>query len=233
MINDSEQPFAQSSKQPDLKTYAARRTMVATMVAHALVFTFTCMIAYSVVPGSSLFSWHPFLMTLAFVLFMTEGILMFSQQSSFIRGDRKLQVRSHWVFQVMMLTCAILGCMAIFTNKNNNNVAHFTTAHGRLGAITVFLSCGQVLAGIGLLYPNLIKNFVSLGQAKIYHATFGLLNYTLVTLDLNFAMRSDWAVANITGVAWYVCVACIDILALVIMTQITTHYLPRMRRQRQ
>ena len=158
---------------------------------------------------------------------------MFSQQSSIIRGDRKLQVRSHWILQVMTLLCSIGGFLVIYINKNNNDSPHFTSWHGLLGLCTLISCWAQVCAGVALLYPSLIKRFVTLAQAKMYHATYGLFNYTLVTVVLNLAMWSNWAVASITGVYWYACVACIDVLALVIMTQITNNYLPKMRRQRQ
>lgn len=167
------------------------------------------------------------------MLFMTEAILMFSQQSSIVRGDRKLQVRSHWVLQSLMIICSITGFIVIYTNKNNANKPHFTSWHGLLGLCTLISCCGQALAGVGLLYPFLIKRFVTLSQAKIYHATYGLLNYTLVTMVLNLALWSTWASTKITGVYWYGCVACVDVLALVIMTQVTNNYLPRLRRQRQ
>lgn len=164
---------------------------------------------------------------------MTEAILMFSQQSSLVRGDRKWQVRSHWVLQTLMVICSIAGFVIIYIVKESKSKPHFTTWHGLIGFITLVSCALQAVAGIGLLFPVLIKRFVSLGQAKIYHATYGLLNYTLVTVVLNLSMWSNWAVKNITGLSWYGCVACIDVLALVIMTQVTNNYLPRMRRQRQ
>jgi len=161
---------------------------------------------------------------------MTEAILMFSQQSSLVRGDRKIQVRSHWIFQILMIACAIGGLVVIYVNKNMRGKAHFTTWHGLLGLILVISVCLQALAGIGLLYPVLIKKFVTLGQAKIYHATYGLFNYLILTIVLNLAMWSNWATRNITGARWFGCIGCIDLLALVVMTQITNNYLPRLRR---
>lgn len=163
---------------------------------------------------------------------MTEAILMFSQQSSMVRGDRKLQVRSHWVLQSLMVICAAVGFTVIYVNKVNGGRDHFTTWHGLLGLCTVISCVGQALAGITLLFPFLIKRFVSLAQAKIYHATYGLLNYTLVTIVLNLALWSNWASSNITGVYWYASLGCVDVLALVVMTQVTNNYLPRMRKQR-
>lgn len=170
---------------------------------------------------------------LQFSLFLTEAILMFSQQSSVVRGDRKLQVRSHWILQLLMIVCSLGGLLAIYLSKEERGKPHYTSWHGLLGLITVISCCAQALAGVVLIYPSIIKRFVSLAQAKIYHSVYGLFNYTLVTIVFNLAMRSNWAVKNITGPAWYGCIACIDVLALVIMTQITNSTLPRMRRQRQ
>lgn len=160
---------------------------------------------------------------------MTEGILMFSQQSGLIRGDRKLQVRSHWMFQLFMVLCAIGGFLIIYINKNDRGKDHFTTWHGLLGLI-LLISCGlQAMAGVSLLYPSLLLKLVTLAKAKIYHATYGLFNYTLLVLVMNLALWSNWAGRNITGAAWYGCVACIDVLGLVVMTQVTNNVLPRLR----
>ena len=158
---------------------------------------------------------------------------MFSQQSSIVRGDRKLQVRSHWVLQILTVSCSIAGFLAIYINKNNNDKPHFKSWHGLLGFATLISVWAQSLGGIVLLYPSVIKRVITLAQLKIYHATYGLFNYTMVTVVFNLGMWSNWASTNITGFYWYACVASIDVLALVIMTQITNNYLPRMRRQRQ
>lgn len=176
-------------------------------------------------------SLHIVLLYLQFVLFMTEAILMFSQQSSFIRGDRKLQVRSHWVLQILMVSFGIGGLAVIYINKNLNDKPHFVTWHGILGLIAVISCAGQALAGVTLLYPVLIKRFVTLAQAKMYHATYGLLNYILVTVVLNLALWSNWAARNIEGFYWYGCVSCINVLSIVIMSQVTNNYLPKLRRQ--
>jgi len=157
---------------------------------------------------------------------------MFSQQSSLIRGDRKWQVRSHWILQVLAVVCGVGGFIIIYINKADRGKQHFTTWHGLLGLIATISCAVQAVAGIGLQYPILIKKFATLAQAKVYHATFGLLNYTLITLVLNLAMWSNWAKRNISGFSWYGCIACIDILALVVMTQVTNNQLPRLRRQR-
>ena len=42
-----------SSKKSDLNSYFARRTLLATMVAHLAVFLLSCYMAYATMPGSS------------------------------------------------------------------------------------------------------------------------------------------------------------------------------------
>lgn len=157
---------------------------------------------------------------------------MFSQQSSFLRGDRKQQVRSHWIFQLIMVICNIGGFIAVYVNKDLKGKHHLTSWHGLIGLITAISCLVQAAAGIFLLYPNLIPKFITLAKAKIYHSTYGLLNYLLVVVVVNLGLWSNWANRNISTPFWYMCVACIDVLALVVMNQVTSNVLPRLRTSR-
>ncbi|XP_043932812.1 probable transmembrane reductase CYB561D1 [Protopterus annectens] len=199
----------------------------AAMIAHLVVIAFTVFLLVMSRPGSSLFSWHPVCMSLAFCLGMTEGILLFSHESSpLCLWSHKTKVRLHWILQALVLTAAITGLVLIVSNKNLTEQPHLVSWHSVLGIVTLAATCGQGLYGLLLLFPGLIKN-CSAARLKLYHATSGLLCYMLATVTVVLAMYSGWFQAQINGTAWYICVVAPFYPALVVMNQITSAYLPR------
>nr|XP_033782380.1 cytochrome b561 domain-containing protein 2 [Geotrypetes seraphini] len=201
------------------------------VTAHLVALTFTISVAVVARPGSSLFSWHPFLMSLAFAFFMTEAVLVFSPESSLVRSFcRNIRVRIHWAVQLLSLFCALLGLAIIIYNKHINSKPHFATWHGLIGLITVLFIGLQCLAGTTLLYPKLLKNW-TLAKLKTYHATSGLIVYLLGCCSLFLGMCSLWFTASVTGVFWYLSILCPVLTGLIIMNQVSNAYLYRKRSQ--
>ncbi|XP_046353297.2 transmembrane reductase CYB561D2-like [Haliotis cracherodii] len=203
------------------------------MVAHFVALFFTGFIVYTAAPGSSLFSWHPTLMAIAFLLLMFEGLLVFSPISSFVpRQSRATKVTLHWMLQVTSLTCAIGGFAAIYYNKEINNKEHFTSWHGLIGLSAVGYSCMQMLGGSVLKYPalaSILRIKLRLADLKIVHATSGLVSFILVCTSFMLAMFSTWFCKNVTGTTWYACLGCISCILFIIMNQITSAYLPKVK----
>lgn len=103
-----------------------------------------------------------------------------------------------------------------------------TSWHGTLGYITVGYVCVQCIAGITVKYPNLVKSIVPRpADLKLYHATSGLLLFTLAYVTIVLGMWSNFFTEAVTGTSWYACVACPAVLVLVVMTQITQAYVGR------
>ncbi|XP_060621768.2 transmembrane reductase CYB561D2 [Anolis sagrei] len=201
------------------------------VAAHLVSLGFTIFVAVLARPGSSLFSWHPLLMSLAFSFLMTEAVLVFSPESSLLRSfSRKARARFHWALQLLSLTCAILGLAIISYNKYLNGKDHFVTWHGQTGLLTVFYASMQCMGGVALLYPKLMKNW-TLGKLKLYHATSGLIGYLLGCASLMLGMSSLWFTAAVTGVSWYLSILCPILTSLVVMNQVSNAYLYRKRIQ--
>ncbi|XP_067907488.1 cytochrome b561 domain-containing protein 2 isoform X1 [Heterodontus francisci] len=199
--------------------------------AHLLSLGFPVGIGVVTKPGSSLFSWHPFLMALAFSFIMTQAILLFSPESSPILSySRKIKVRSHWVLQGLATVCAVLGLTIISYNKYLNDKPHFTSWHGLVGLVTILYICMQSIGGVSLLYPKLMRNW-SLSKLKLYHATSGLVSYLLGCTSLLLGMCSIWFTETVTGISWYLAVCCPVLLTLIIMNQISNAYLKKKRMQ--
>lgn len=200
-------------------------------LTHVLSVVFTVCIAVLARPGSSLFSWHPFMMTLAFSFFMTEAVLLFSPHSSpFRKLPHKTKGRLHWMLQVLCVCCACIGLGAISYNKFLNDKPHFTSWHGILGLITICVIGVQCFAALPLIYVKLAKGW-SLAKLKRYHAVTGLLTYLLASASLVLGLWSAWFSGTVNGQAWYVAVLCPSLSALVIMSQVTNAYLARKQMQ--
>ncbi len=159
---------------------------------------------------------------------MLEGIIFFSSESAlFPNMTRQTKVRCHWILMLCTAICSVIGLMVIWWSKELNGKSHYTTWHGLLGLVTVCYSIMQCCAGVFQLYPSVPQSFgIKLFQLKAYHATSGLLLFTLVCLSLFLGMYSNWFVRNVTGTSWYACVACPMIMALVVLNQVSNHYLP-------
>ncbi|KAJ8400173.1 hypothetical protein AAFF_G00398670 [Aldrovandia affinis] len=194
---------------------------------HVLCAAFTVFIAVLARPGSSLFSWHPFLMTLAFSFFMTEAILIFSPVASPIRKfPHKTKGCYHWVLQCLCMVSAGLGLAAISYNKHVNDKPHFSTWHGLTGLLTACGTALQSAGGAPLIYHSLAKGW-SLSKLKRYHAASGLVVYLLGSASLVLGMCSLWFTASVRGAGWYLAAACPVLSALVIMNQVTSAYMAK------
>ncbi|XP_030077756.1 putative transmembrane reductase CYB561D1 [Microcaecilia unicolor] len=197
------------------------------LLAHLLALSFTSFLMLLSRPGTSLFSWHPFFMALAFCLCLTEAILLLSPENSpFCFCSRNTKVRLHWIGQSFVILFAAAGLVFIISSKNRSEQQHFTSWHSILGAITIAATCGQALCGVFLLFPKLV-NISGVARLKLYHITCGLVVYLFATLTVLLGVCSDWFQAQIKGVLWYICLLLPLFPALIIMNQILNVYLPK------
>lgn len=203
------------------------------MVAHAVVVLFIAFIVYTAWPGSSLFSWHPTLMTLAFVGCMFEGLLAFNPESSlFFGAARQTKVLFHQVCQICAVVLSLAGFAVIYYNKTLNDKPHFTTWHGFFGIITIIVSSLQSFGGDLVRYAGLrafLKIKSSLAVLKVYHATSGLITFTLVTVTFVCAFYSSWFTSHVDGLLWYPCMASLSFMSMIVMNRVVGEYLPRTR----
>lgn len=218
----------ESEKEP--RIYSVSRTASAA-ATHLICIVFSVFMTALSRPGSSLFSWHPFLMTLAFSLFMTEAILLFSPHGSPIKQlPHKTKGRVHWILQSLCASCAVLGLAAISYNKYLNDKPHFTSWHGFLGLLTVCVTGLQSVGAVPLIYHSLAKGW-SLAKLKRYHAASGLITYLLGSGSILLGLCSAWFTASVSGYTWYLSALCPAISALVMMNQVTNAYMAKKRFQ--
>ncbi|KAI5937373.1 transmembrane reductase CYB561D2 isoform X2 [Manis javanica] len=218
------------SMETESHIYRALRT-ASGAAAHLVALGFTIFVAVLARPGSSLFSWHPVFMSVAFSFLMTEALLVFSPESSLLRPlSRKARARCHWLLQLLALLCALLGLGLVILHKEQLGKGHLATWHGRAGLLAVLWAGLQCSGGVGLLYPKLLPRW-PLAKLKLYHATSGLVGYLLGCASLLLGMCSLWFTAAVTGGVWYLALLCPVITSLVIMNQVSNAYLYRKRMQ--
>ncbi|KAL0978074.1 hypothetical protein UPYG_G00165580 [Umbra pygmaea] len=199
---------------------------VAVIAAHVIAVGLTILISLLSRPGTSLFSWHPVCMSFAYLLCLTEGILLFSSEGTlFCFKSRKAKVRLHWFIQALALLAAATGVGFMVASKNLSQLSHMSTWHSLLGVCTLAATVLQAACGTCLFFPKVL--WLSPPRLKLYHATCGLVVYLLATVTVVSAMFSDWFQATVNGVVWYAFLLLPLFPALVVMNQITNAYLPR------
>ncbi|XP_026258649.2 putative transmembrane reductase CYB561D1 [Urocitellus parryii] len=212
------------AREPRLTRWLRRGSGI---LAHLVALGFTIFLTALSRPGTSLFSWHPVFMALAFCLFMAEAILLFSPEHSvFLFCSRKAWIWLHWAGQTLAILCAALGLGFIISSKMRSELPHLVSWHSWLGALTLLATGGQALCGLCLLCPRAAR-VSRVARLKLYHLTCGLVVYLMATVTVILGMYSVWFQAQIRDAAWYLCLALSLYPALVIMHQISSSYLPR------
>ncbi|XP_041744539.2 transmembrane reductase CYB561D2 isoform X2 [Coregonus clupeaformis] len=195
-----------SESEPQLYSYGK---VACGILTHVLCVVFTVFITVLAKPGTSLFSWHPFLMTLA-------------------KLPHKTKRRVHWILQCLCASCATVGLASIFYNKHLNGKPHFASWHGLVGLGTVCVVGVQSLAALPLLYHSLAKGW-SLARLKRYHAASGLVTYLLGSVSLLLGICSVWFTGVVGGYTWYLAALCPALSTLVIMSQVSNTYMAKKR----
>ncbi|XP_004582026.2 probable transmembrane reductase CYB561D1 [Ochotona princeps] len=213
-----------AAREPRLTRWLRRGSGI---VAHLVAFGFTIFLTVLSRPGTSLFSWHPVFMALAFCVCMAEAILLFSPEHSlFCCCSRKARIRLHWTGQTLAILCTALGLGFIVSSRTRSELPHLVSWHSWVGVLTLLATSVQALWGLCLLCPRATR-VSRVARLKLYHLTCGLVVYLLATLTVLLGMYSAWFQAQIKGAAWYFCLALPLYPALVIMHQISSSYLPR------
>ena len=81
-----------------------------------LVFVTAATLAFSSFNGS-LFSWHPFTLSLGYIYFMTEGLLVAWQMRQIDGIERVQAIELHATHQLRALLLILIGAGAIIYNK--------------------------------------------------------------------------------------------------------------------
>lgn len=199
------------------------------MVVHILSIGLTGFYMYLSSPGTDLFSWHPTCMSVAFILLLLQAIVIFSPESSLTPSTpRPDKVQLHWILHCFGIVSALFGFGTVYLNKELNNRKHFTTWHGKVGLATLVGSLLTMLGGIMANYSVNLKKYIRPLNMKLYHATAGLLIFTLAMVACVLATYSNYFTKRVK-IAWLsrIIMWAPIVLAVCIARQVTQSYVPR------
>lgn len=224
-------PVGEGLGMQDSRLYVWMRR-VAVLAAHVIGLSLTITISVLSRPGTSLFSWHPVCMSVAYWLCMTEGLLLFSAEGSLCcLKSRKHKVCVHWFCQTVGLLSAVIGLGFMVASKKRSELPHLISWHSVLGVCTLAITVLQAAGGMCILFqqqlfPKLLQHPPHPSRLRLYHTTCGLVVYFLATFTIVSAMFSDWLQATVRGVAWWILFLLPLLSALVVINQILNTYLP-------
>jgi len=123
------------------------------------------------------FNWHPFLMTLAFLVFMTPAILSF-EIFPFSRHTNK---SIHGFLNLLSVLAAFAGFAIVLDCHNNlSTTGSFHTVHGCIGLVVLILLAIQYFAGF-VVYGIQLAAPAWRGSLKPVHKRFG---FTIILLGI-------------------------------------------------
>ncbi|CAF0994566.1 unnamed protein product [Rotaria sordida] len=165
---------------------------VAIVVSILLVLLFVVLCIWEV----GIFKLHPSLMAVSYLGCMFQAIHIFSMDDTSCSPSlpRRKQILIHSFLQVGTIICSIIAFTAIYTTKIQRNKPHFTSWHGFIGLIVFIWSLLQAIAGLFLtIFQRYIRSLgLTYAQLRIYHATSGVLLFTISCFVLILGLASNW-----------------------------------------
>lgn len=143
--------------------------------------------------GVVLFTYHPTFMVLAYLILMSNAILIMAD-SSILTSNLTLQNRitAHWIVQLFAILLLIVAQICIFTNKVNLGKSHFQTTHSIFGLITVILTILTAIGGVFTKYAIQLRNYVKPVLLKCFHSFGGLVAYILALITMILGFNQMW-----------------------------------------
>jgi len=198
------------------------------MAVHLISLAFSAYLIYLSAPGTDLFSWHPTCMAVAFILLSLQAIVLFSPESTlFPTTPRADKVQLHWILNTFGVASAAFGFFSIYVNKELNQRKHFVSWHAKFGLATFVSVWCVVLGGVVAKYNQTFKRWARPVNLKLYHATAGMLVFTLAMATIMLACYSNWFKNRVKGWAWRVAFGCPLVLAVCVMRQVTQNYMDK------
>lgn len=169
-----------------------------TTIAHICVVLYTGLILYLCFSRPfEFFTWHPLLLSIGWMLLLTEGVLFISKENPIgrrLRLNHTLKLRYHWIAVTISLVLVAIGFIVIIINKNNKNKEHFKTWHAIFGLIALIGCVPAVLNGIAALFDVELKNYIKPALNKAIHVASGKLSVIFGGLALILGVYTNWFV---------------------------------------
>jgi len=112
------------------------------------------------------------------------------------------------------------GFLAVYTTKEKYQKPHLATPHSMIGFATVCYIIIQACAGLNLLFPNFVSNFINPRQLGRMHGLSGSFLLLLATLTLLGGVTTDWFQERVTRLTFLACAATPVVIYAVIAKQV-------------
>ncbi|KAJ8980661.1 hypothetical protein NQ317_017587 [Molorchus minor] len=197
-------------------TLKEKTLRVADLLHQQLIAVFFILILWEVLKNydiNSVGTWHIILSTFgppkrriaeseweSFAVCMVEAILMFKADGP-LRGYNRV---SRGMFHG---ACMFLGCASITAGvslkiyqKNENNIAHFTTTHGKLGGLSKYGTVSYRYFSVDLntsvchwrsirINRPRISSSIRLIWVKLFHNLLGIVTYVVGVVALGYGLN--------------------------------------------
>uniref|UniRef100_T1IQ30 ascorbate ferrireductase (transmembrane) n=1 Tax=Strigamia maritima TaxID=126957 RepID=T1IQ30_STRMM len=166
-------------------------------MARIYMYSVACLLIYLVRPGSSLFSWHPTLMTIGAMFIFYEAIILFDLKKGLLEGTtRQTKINIHGLLQFIGTVILFTGFTSVAMHKFNLNKPHFASLHSALGAAAGATVGWQCLGGIVTRFSWLSP--VPVKYLKLGHTIFGTLSYFFICLTFIVGIFTDYMAERTT-----------------------------------
>jgi cytochrome b-561 domain-containing protein 2 len=118
------------------------------IVASSALAVFACWMAHAYVPPATLFAWHPLCMSAAIGLCGVASVIGVRVRALAPGRERLRALWLHLALNSAGGAAWLLGFWAIYANKNNLGKAHFTTTHGKVGALATMVLAATYALGL-------------------------------------------------------------------------------------
>jgi hypothetical protein len=140
----------------------ALQLLIAILAGTTIVLTF----------DKSLFAWHPSLMTVGAIVFLSEGYLA----SRHIKTNRRaFFTQLHMLVQLGALVCMLIGFLIVVVDKIREGDEHFEHLHEILGVSSILAIVCQIFLGFRIyMLPHNRFTHQTLQQLAKIHRWLGL-----------------------------------------------------------
>lgn len=198
-------------------------------VASSLALGFSGFLLYNAEPGSTLFSYHPALMTIAYSLLVFEAVQIFNKSNPVRSWLPVRPVTFHWLLAGTSMICIGGGMYAVFTHKENLGKEHFVSLHSKLGLVA---NSGMFMTAIGGVLTLYRRNLSLPPIVKTGHMVAGAVVYSCAVGALLTGLSSNWfsnVVMVNAPVYWKVIFSLPVVCGFVVVTQVVIKVLKKPR----
>ncbi|XP_031352175.1 cytochrome b561 domain-containing protein 2-like [Photinus pyralis] len=193
-----------------------------TMLVHVFILSYCVFIVYLCLSNEVvLFTWHPLLLALGWILLMGEGILVFNSHNTLIKHlglTHKGKVRAHWIIQGVAISLSVSGYIIVYVNKDLNGKRHLHSWHGIFGFVSIISCIPVIVSGVTALYNYRLKSYISPVNNKLIHRICGVFTYSVGFATMLLSLYTHWfqrKVDTTVMILWFVILCVIIIWCLI------------------